>query len=214
MDKSVIDPVLGEYLYAIEKILGEAIECLPDGFMFIHELECAKETLHTSARSAEWHEGGYYAWFARDLDAVLRILAVVVLPRRAKVGKLLHRVRNYLSAFATIYFFNTGHECSNRGISFDASRKCLGELSLLMAESAQEIEAGMELQRTAIPPKLRFSILERDNSRCQICGRDATDGVTLEIDHKIPVSKGGSNDVGNLQVLCRECNIGKSDSLM
>lgn len=66
-------------------------------------------------------------------------------------------------------------------------------------------------QRKPIKPSVRFQILKRDNYRCQMCGITAKDGATLEIDHIIPVSKGGTNDEDNLQVLCRDCNAGKSD---
>ncbi len=68
------------------------------------------------------------------------------------------------------------------------------------------------IKRKPIKPSLRFEILRRDNYRCQMCGVTAKDGATLEIDHITPVSKGGTNDADNLQVLCRDCNAGKSDS--
>lgn len=67
-------------------------------------------------------------------------------------------------------------------------------------------------KRKPIKPSLRFQVLKRDGYRCQMCGVTAKDGATLEIDHITPVSKGGSNDADNLQVLCRDCNAGKSDS--
>lgn len=55
----------------------------------------------------------------------------------------------------------------------------------------------------------RFRVFQRDGYRCQICGRSAQDGATLEVDHKVPRSKGGSNDIDNLWTLCFECNRGK-----
>jgi len=70
----------------------------------------------------------------------------------------------------------------------------------------------LELKRKPIKPSVRFQILKRDNYACQMCGATATDGAKLEVDHIIPVSKGGQNNEENLQVLCRDCNIGKSDS--
>ena len=49
----------------------------------------------------------------------------------------------------------------------------------------------------------------RDNYTCQICGATVKDGVKLHIDHIVPVSKGGTNDINNLQVLCKQCNLEK-----
>ena len=51
----------------------------------------------------------------------------------------------------------------------------------------------------------RYDILKRDNFTCQYCGRKAPE-VVLEIDHIIPVSKGGTDAPSNLKTVCRECN--------
>lgn len=40
-----------------------------------------------------------------------------------------------------------------------------------------------------------------------------SEGVTLEVDHIIPVSKGGKTVMTNLQALCWDCNRGKSNKL-
>lgn len=57
-----------------------------------------------------------------------------------------------------------------------------------------------------------WAVLARDKWKCLSCGRKAReDGVLLEVDHIIPRSKGGSNDMDNLQTLCKKCNIGKSN---
>jgi len=60
---------------------------------------------------------------------------------------------------------------------------------------------------------VRLKVLNRDKFRCVYCGKSpATDlGTKLHIDHIIPFSKGGSNTLENLQTLCEECNLGKSD---
>lgn len=67
--------------------------------------------------------------------------------------------------------------------------------------------------RETIPLKLRFKILKRDNYTCVKCGQSPAknNAVELEIDHITPVSKGGTNDIENLQTLCRNCNQGKKD---
>lgn len=68
-------------------------------------------------------------------------------------------------------------------------------------------------RRKSIPGKIRLNVMERDNYKCQMCGRTVDDGVKLHIDHIIPVSKGGSNNMNNLQVLCHECNLAKHDRM-
>lgn len=66
-----------------------------------------------------------------------------------------------------------------------------------------------------VPLNIRLKVLDRDAYRCTICGRSpATDiGVRLHIDHKIPFSKGGTSTIDNLQTLCQDCNLGKSDEV-
>lgn len=60
--------------------------------------------------------------------------------------------------------------------------------------------------RQPIPRKLRHKVFERDGYRCRECGASVDDGATLEIDHIVPVAKGGKNDIDNLQTLCKKCN--------
>jgi len=54
----------------------------------------------------------------------------------------------------------------------------------------------------------RWKCLQRDKFTCQYCGRKAPE-VKLEADHKIPKSKGGSDELENLITACNECNRGK-----
>ncbi len=63
----------------------------------------------------------------------------------------------------------------------------------------------------ALSQRTRFLIFQRDNYRCQICGRSAPNGARLEVDHKRALAVGGTNDASNLWTLCFDCNRGKSD---
>ena len=69
----------------------------------------------------------------------------------------------------------------------------------------------LKRKRTHIPRGMRHEVFKRDNYTCVECGAKKEDGVTLHIDHIIPVSKGGSDELSNLQTLCEDCNLNKSN---
>jgi uncharacterized protein YozE (UPF0346 family) len=69
--------------------------------------------------------------------------------------------------------------------------------------------ANPKTTRRTLPLKVRFQVLKQNNYSCQICGLTASNGARLEVDHKVPVAKGGTNDIQNLWALCFECNRGK-----
>lgn len=57
----------------------------------------------------------------------------------------------------------------------------------------------------------RERIIARDGERCCYCGQPA---AILEIDHVIPVARGGGSDDGNLAVACKPCNRAKGTKLL
>ena len=59
-----------------------------------------------------------------------------------------------------------------------------------------------------------YEILEaKQNYRCAVCGAILDRAAKPHVDHINPVSFGGSSDLGNLQLLCDRCNLGKSNAL-
>lgn len=55
----------------------------------------------------------------------------------------------------------------------------------------------------------RWAVLERDRFTCRYCGQFAPN-VMLHVDHVVPVSEGGTDDLDNLVVACAACNQGKN----
>lgn len=54
--------------------------------------------------------------------------------------------------------------------------------------------------------------LYKNNHTCYYCGKELQDFTKQKtIDHKIPISRGGTNDINNLVVCCHSCNSGKCD---
>jgi len=66
-------------------------------------------------------------------------------------------------------------------------------------------------QKVKVMPSLRWLVFQRDDWKCVSCGRSSHDNVILNMDHILPRSKGGPDRIDNLQTLCWECNIGKSN---
>ena len=67
-----------------------------------------------------------------------------------------------------------------------------------------------------ISNKKRQQIKERDNFTCQCCKANPSGfhEIKWHIDHIIPVSKGGSDEDSNLQLLCSKCNLIKRDYIL
>ena len=59
--------------------------------------------------------------------------------------------------------------------------------------------------KAPVPIGIRNYVFERDNFTCLACGTREN----LTLDHIIARSRGGSNDIDNLQVLCQHCNLSK-----
>jgi hypothetical protein len=58
-------------------------------------------------------------------------------------------------------------------------------------------------------------VAERAGHRCEYCrAPEAIFNFPFEVEHIIPVSKGGSDNTDNLALACRACNLRKSNILM
>lgn len=67
-----------------------------------------------------------------------------------------------------------------------------------------------ENTRKQISTRTRFEVFKRDGFVCQYCGSHPP-LIILHVDHIIPVSKGGKNDMDNFITSCSDCNLGKSN---
>lgn len=65
------------------------------------------------------------------------------------------------------------------------------------------------LEVDPVPESIRYQVLKRDRT-CRLCGCGPDQGL-LQVDHIVPRSQGGGNEIANLQVLCALCNRGKSN---
>ena len=82
------------------------------------------------------------------------------------------------------------------------------------AEDDPEIAAAFAqpgcLKRVTPPAWARRAVFFRDHGRCVLCGVDLSGLLDPldppDVDHIVPLARGGLNDITNLQLLCAGCN--------
>ena len=137
---------------------------------------------------------------------LMRVDGVYTVPKLG-VTKSIRQMLN--SVITTLDAYD---EISAQGIPFE-----WGNLVLMYCFSDEyqdywfKKEKKSKRRRTHIPRGMRHEVFKRDNYTCVECGARKEDGATLHVDHIIPVSKGGTDELDNLQTLCSDCNLNKSD---
>lgn len=93
-------------------------------------------------------------------------------------------------------------------ITTEIIKNIQSEISYKLNKTSQ-----IKSQRNAMNNDLRNAIKKRDNYTCCICGNSIYNepNLLLEVDHIIPISKGGKTEADNLQTLCWRCNRIKSN---
>jgi len=87
-------------------------------------------------------------------------------------------------------------------------RRVSDEVLQALEEAYQEFKSKTR-RRSGLSLKLRFEVFRADDYKCRICGASGREGARLEVDHKVAVSKGGTDERANLWTLCFKCNQGK-----
>lgn len=113
------------------------------------------------------------------------------------------------------FAYTSGGGMAQRYFTVPMTEDTIVEL-IRMLESKLTASAFAKEQRAMMTKKLRSFIKNRDNFTCCTCGNSThvEPNLLLEIDHIIPVSKGGCTEEGNLQTLCWKCNRAKSNKLL
>lgn len=133
----------------------------------------------------------FYSWFIQEEERFEELWNVVT----DEVFHLLFANRSFLIAF-------------NEGIAEYLSN---GEVNV----PANYLSNSGKLKRQSyIPAWARKAIYFRDHGRCVLCQKDLSGLVSTDrqvhYDHMVALHQWGTNDPGNLQLLCDECNLRKS----
>jgi len=89
---------------------------------------------------------------------------------------------------------------------FDKDRRKWEKLNRLYKNAQTKLDSNI---RERIPEEVRIAVWRRDEGKCAHCGSREK----LEYDHIVPISKGGSNTVRNIELLCEKCNREKSNNI-
>lgn len=108
------------------------------------------------------------------------------------------------------FSYTSGGGMARRSFTVPMTEENISEL-IKVLESKLTASAFAKEQRILMTKKLRDLIKRRDNFTCCNCGNStyAEPNLLLEIDHIIPVAKGGRTVEENLQTLCWKCNRAK-----
>ena len=108
------------------------------------------------------------------------------------------------------FSYTSGGGMAQRNFTVPMTEETIIELVNIL-QSKLSMTAFAKEQRAMMTSKLRQQIKERDDYTCKCCGNStyAEPNLLLEIDHIIPVSKGGATVENNLQTLCWKCNRSK-----
>ncbi len=152
-------------------------------------------------------------------------------PLEKKVSALVRRPMSRTDAFEWLVLeFEKEHPDAITGRGFRFHRRIESLWREVSAYKVKEIEASRQkFVRPRIDPskaksssfyksqswkKVRYEVLRKSNGCCSLCGKSYfQDGVVLHVDHIKPRSQFPelALDISNLQVLCEDCNFGKSN---
>lgn len=104
---------------------------------------------------------------------------------------------------------------SGQATSIELNTPTLEALAATLVEKIRWAKSAAG-QRALMTSRLRSYIKQRDNYACVMCGVSvaAEPHLLLEVDHIVPVSKGGLSVPENLQTLCWKCNRTKGAKVM
>jgi ATP adenylyltransferase len=125
------------------------------------------------------------------------------------VGRVLTKERGITERQGNNYLLNGFNNLSKTEVA-ELVRLC--DLRLEEYENARDGKQWEHRDRTRKPisGSVRYEVIKRARARCEACGI-SLDQRNLEVDHIVPKSLGGKDDISNYQALCYLCNANKGN---
>ena len=119
-------------------------------------------------------------------------------------GRVLGKKHNLVTKENQQYSLNGFSELSNQEVE-QLMELCQFKLEEFISDRGKRIWKHRTNSSGYISGTIRYQVLKRAKYRCELCGILDKD-KRIEVDHIVPRSKGGKDDLENLQALCYTCN--------
>lgn len=130
-------------------------------------------------------------------------------------------MRRYIEEHAREVAMRRPVACIECGVEFVPTHGRVCCSSICSSRVAHRVTKGRDKARkhaVAYEAVNANRVFERDGWRCQICGKDTPKAArgtrrtnAPELDHRVPLSRGGTHTYANTQCSCRECNAWKNN---
>lgn len=193
----------------------------------IYQLQYIRQTVFSQIKKISANRQQYFEYLAK-VNSITQLGRFEVSVEKFNTDKLLQKEKELikkqtLSTPITQFVLIVTLYCSTlNGRVYDEKSATFNARDIYMLVKRLDNKSGdfyndreiwdalCRVERAKVSNKMRFSIYARDGHRCCKCGISDR-YAPLEIDHIIPISKGGKSTYDNLQTLCHKCNVEKGN---
>ena len=136
----------------------------------------------------------YDPWAIKYYDDIVKLMPGKVLTKNLEI---INRDKNF-------YFLREFNSLSVTEKN-ELIKLCDDKINNFLKTRGQKTFQHRSKSSGIIPSSVRWQVLERAKTRCEACGV-SNDVKALEVDHILPKSLGGKDELSNFQALCYSCN--------
>lgn len=126
------------------------------------------------------------------------------------VGKVLTKNRNITEKNGNNYNLIGASDLSQEQIN-ELIELCKSKIDKFEKQRGETVWKHRRRGHKPISGSIRYEVLSRAKFKCELCGISAEE-KNIEVDHILPKSLGGKDDLSNYQALCYSCNAAKRNT--
>lgn len=95
-------------------------------------------------------------------------------------------------------------------VEADSVRR-INESKVIIEYVANEASRPREKAKRKSLRSVRGRVFEKSNGKCAYCDSQLIESGNWHVDHVVPISRGGADEIENMVAACHRCNTKKSD---